>query len=374
MTFLSSRLRAEIECRDFSGTLSRLNGGHILEFDLEDLVWAAIMVGYPNFDHLIGRRGQEELWANTHRASIVFAYLASDAEGNLRKSEAFQRSDRSEKGSFSYYFGLILAKLTASLLIDVPLLWHFDAYANEDDPAITLRQRPDLVGVSWLDDWYVIEAKGRSRGFSAAERDSAKAQASAVTRLRTRQGWRTPTARIASFVFFYQETLRMRWDDPIGKKPIRLNVAIEKLVTNYYRPVRLLGAGLPKSTLRIHGQPFRAFHMVDADVWLGSTAELVENRVDPLTDVMGSLSKLGSRTNGTATASTQMKMVAVGPGGSFRTALSCVWEISGGNQVPPEGDADPDQRRRRVVELRNIRPRCPIHQRQPLPFDARRIA
>ncbi len=110
----------------------------------------------------IFRYGQFSLFEITYRSALIYANLCDDGAGRIKRSEAYDGLDPSEKGAVSYFLGLTLAKAFAERELDVPWLMHLDVYRKELAPVLSGQSRPDLVGQTTGGSWVVIEAKGRT--------------------------------------------------------------------------------------------------------------------------------------------------------------------------------------------------------------------
>src|SRR5690606_36268568 len=102
-------LRLVTECHGFRGALTSLNGRHEIQLTLDDLIRAAITVGYSSLPGAIGLYPSNQWWAAAFRVTVVRAYLA-ERGARLARSAAYDRSDPSEKGMISYYLGLAVSK------------------------------------------------------------------------------------------------------------------------------------------------------------------------------------------------------------------------------------------------------------------------
>lgn len=184
---------------NFSGAFAQLNGNAQINVTWAQLVWAAITVGKAAGDEYA--YGIYSALERLHRASMMRAYLREASSGHLLRTIPYEASDPSEKTSISFYLGLTLAKLFGDVLFAVPRMLHVAVYAQNYQIAPGQgASRPDLIGLSANDDWFVFEAKGRSNGFDSEALGTAKDQAEQITSIDNV----TPLCRIASQSFFSQ--------------------------------------------------------------------------------------------------------------------------------------------------------------------------
>jgi hypothetical protein len=231
--------RLDLDVRDFQGGLAWVNGIPSITVTLDDLLWSAIMVGHPNPAAAAGVPLGHQWWANQFRMSIVLAYIDAAANGAMRRSSVYERADRSEKSAISYYIGLIAAKFVAARLLSVPFTWHFEQHLAAAGAGGTLSTRPDLIGLSRGGDWFVLECKGRTRGYDHPLLNRAKAQASRVSHITAGGHLTAVRAQVASISWMSDNGWAVRFDDPPSRSEVRLpDVSEDKLVTDYYVEVR----------------------------------------------------------------------------------------------------------------------------------------
>jgi len=244
-----------------------LVGAHDLEVSWAEINWAAQTFGKA--EHHVGVHGLYSLFEAFYKTTIVWANLMESAAGRLTKSPAYEALDPSEKGSISYYLGLIFAKLFASRILDTPWLLHFDVYGGEHDALLAGAEKPDLIGRNASDHWIVYEAKGRTGGLLRSVLEEAKDQAREITTI----GGEQPTLRIGSLVCFRSDGLHLFVEDPPSSKrrPSRnVELSEQKFRASYYS--RLNAALDIRGDARLEdrdGEAYRILELNDLDVAIG---------------------------------------------------------------------------------------------------------
>lgn len=286
---------------DFTGTFAAVNGPHQLTPSWGDLVRTAITTGYPNLAAATMPTTFHRTWAVLYRASIVLAYLASPGGDRLVRSQEYNRADRSEKGSISYYLGLFGAKYVAEAQLRTPWLWHYDVYHQLAQGVGPIARRPDLLGQTSTGEWIVIEAKGRTNGWTNELRTSAKSQARTVNEVVHPNGTIDPiSANVASVTYFNQDGWNVIMDDPPTKpSPLRLTGPPSQLYGAYYAPlIDYLGAGLTAETVQsvfIEDVEFKAAYDSDLDLHVGVAAAIIESEGTDIDTARTVVSELVSR-------------------------------------------------------------------------------
>jgi hypothetical protein len=116
------------------------------------------------------------LFEIAYRAAVLYANLCETEAGRIRRSEAYDGLDPSEKSAISYFLGLTVAKAFAELRLAVPWLMHLDVYRQELQPVLSGASRPDLVGRAVTGEWVAVESKGRTNAFDVRALQLAKGQ------------------------------------------------------------------------------------------------------------------------------------------------------------------------------------------------------
>jgi hypothetical protein len=200
------------------------------------LLWSAISVGRAELIHLF-RYGTFSLFEIAYRAAILFANLCDNGAGKIRRSQAYDGLDPSEKGAISYFLGLTMAKAFAERLLGVPWLMHLDVYREELRLEVEGKSRPDLIGQTAAGDWVGVESKGRTRGFDAQALDRAKEQAGALESV----SGQVPALVIGMVTHSGDGQLQVTASDPPERDRrdgVRLSLSRARLLEAYYRPFR----------------------------------------------------------------------------------------------------------------------------------------
>lgn len=233
------------------GSGTGLSGTHVLNFGWSELVWAAITVGRAGMREVL-QFGAYSTFEIVYRAALLYANLRQTASGDLRRSDAYDGLDPSEKSAISYFLGLTLSKLFAERCLGVPWLLHLDVYRSQLNAILKKgRSRPDMVGEDRQGRWVVIESKGRTNGLDQKALDKAKEQSSLV---RTING-QVPRFRMGVQAYFESSQLQLAIDDPEHdrrKKPLPdISITREMVTEEYYRPFQAWVEGVGPSERRI---------------------------------------------------------------------------------------------------------------------------
>jgi hypothetical protein len=260
------------EATEFGAEYPLLSGTGDLEISWGEINWAAQTVGKA--EHHVGAHGLFSLFEATYRTSMVWANLMESGEGHLIKSPAYQALDPSEKGSISYYLGLIFAKLFAYRLLDTPWLLHFDVYGEEYDAELQGDEKPDLIGLNAARNWIVFEAKGRTGGFLSSVLKDAKEQSRAITTI----GGVEPFMRVGGMVFFRSDGLHLSVVDPPAKRHRRsvdVKISQADFFTRYYSSLNQAFYARPNARREErNGEEYRMLDLNDLDVTIGVPAAL----------------------------------------------------------------------------------------------------
>jgi hypothetical protein len=261
----------------FPPPFAALNGNGALTLPWSALLWAAITVGRAELLHVF-RHGEFSLFEIAYRGAILFANLCDDGTGGVRRSEAYDGLDPSEKSAISYFMGLTLAKALAEDRLGVPWLMHLDVYRKELQPvfATSGKSRPDLVGQTAGGDWIAIESKGRTNAFDASALQTAKGQVQQLATI----GGIEPVVRIGMVTHFSESQLQFTADDPPpgpdSERRIELPLTRDKLLEAYYRPFRTWLAEDPRAHDReIEGTTYRVAPVDAADVTVGVDRDVI---------------------------------------------------------------------------------------------------
>jgi hypothetical protein len=250
---------------NFSGAFAQLNTNNSeITVTWAQLVWAAITAGKAAGDEYA--YGIYSTLERLHRASMIRAYLMQTPSNFITRTMPYQMSDPSEKTSISFYLGMMLAKLFAEVLFDVPRMLHFAVYAQNYQVVVAAGEsRPDLIGLSNGGQWFVFEAKGRSNSFDAAALGTAKEQAQQIQTINNL----APACSVACQAYF-TSVLNFRMDDPpAGRsdRPRTITISQPAFEHAYDDPIRnlieLRGANAP---LSYANRRFRGARIEEADL------------------------------------------------------------------------------------------------------------
>ncbi len=243
---------------------SLLNGSHVLTATWEELVWSAVTVGKPGVAELF-THGWYSLSDAIVRSHTVYANLRQ-TPSRFEKSALYDSLDPTEKGATSYFVGMMVAKLIAARLLDTPWLFHLSRF-KKDGGKLTLNgnSQPDLIGLNNRRDWIVIEAKGRTNGFSSDAHTKAKDQ----TRKLRRINGQFPTLRVGIQAYF-SPSLEIMIDDPEEFDEDAVDVIAEQidLMSGYYSFAHSVTKGSNDVRL-IHGRQFAFHHIEDIGLTIG---------------------------------------------------------------------------------------------------------
>lgn len=214
---------------------ANLLGNNTLTLNWPDIVRAGITVGRPSWWH-VGQFGTQSIHEALYRRHLIFANLIESAANLIGKSESYEWLDPSEKGAVSYFLGLAITNAFSEYLLGIPWLLHINVYRHLL-PRVNRRgnRRPDLVGTSAGQHWYVFECKGRTHGPERGLLRNAKQQARSISSI----GGIPPSACIASVIHFRPGHLTVIWEDPKPKDEasFKLELSASKLINDYYAPI-----------------------------------------------------------------------------------------------------------------------------------------
>ena len=235
----------------------QLTGSHALTASWEELVWSAITVGKPGIAELFSH-GWYSLSDAIVRSHMVYANLRQ-TPSRFEKSTLYDSLDPTEKGATSYFVGMMAAKLVAARLFDTPWLFHLSRFKKGGGKlALNGNSQPDLIGLNNTRDWIVIEAKGRTNGFSSDALSKAKDQ---TRKLRKING-QFPALCIGIQAYF-SPSLEIMIDDPEEFDADAVDIIAEQrdLLQGYYSFAHSVTKG-SNDIRTIHGRQF-TFHKVE---------------------------------------------------------------------------------------------------------------
>jgi hypothetical protein len=214
----------------------------ILDVEFSELIWAAFTVGKWRDDLFLGSRyWRYELIS---RFGLIRAYLRIDEDNRYVRTSAYDRLDPTEKSSVSYHLGMAIAKILAERLLQTPWLMHIDRYHSVYGVVLQQsRSRPDLFGprdATTMNDWLVLEAKGRTNAIRKSDVQSMVKQKGRVVTV----GGADPWLRGGVAAHFSNGYLEAEFVDPPPSSSERRVEAFADYVADsalferaYYEPV-----------------------------------------------------------------------------------------------------------------------------------------
>lgn len=239
-----------------------LQGSHSLNVSWFDIVWAAITVGKLGYQDIFahGQFSVNELLFRTH---LLYANLVVDRR-EIHRSSLYDSLDSTEKSAISYFLGMMTAKLMGLFLLNTPWLVHLEKLNRVYALGLVGRSRPDLIGKDHGGNWVVIEAKGRTNGFSQQTLDNAKSQ----TRKLHHISGVLPYLRVATETCF-DKGLQVHMSDPESYDEDAIDVEIEedKFLFAYYESFRKLYAlSLRAETIKDESYSFFDYEIIGLSI------------------------------------------------------------------------------------------------------------
>jgi len=215
---------------------SSLNGNSQFDVSWHDLIWATVTVGKPSWGSMFNY-GLPFFCDVLSRLSILRTTIRTPSLINnyFLKTDYYQTMERSEKGFVSYVHGMMMAKLVANKLLDIPWLVHLEHFEEIDQVIFgSGKSRPDLIGkkrVGMGMEYSVFEAKGRSGGFDKRALDKAKDQ----TRMISTINGQIPVYRVAT-ESYWKNGLKVAIVDPddFKKEAVPVRFSEKQFFTAYY--------------------------------------------------------------------------------------------------------------------------------------------
>lgn len=217
-------LSIEYDHDDFPpGTLPTY--GHRLSVTWDDLVWAAITVGRPDFYHVF-QHGDSSVYEAVFRWSMLRMALEQHGPSGRRlyRTAAFKHMDPTEKGAVNYFLGLVVCKLFAAKLLDAPWTLHLDIWRDALNAVLLSgRSRPDMIAQSQqTSGWYAFECKGRASSPNETEQEKAKEQAQRIVSV----NGAACALHIGSIMYYRGDTLQFYWRDPEPSRREQIDVPL----------------------------------------------------------------------------------------------------------------------------------------------------
>lgn len=193
--------------------------------------------------------------------------------GRLQASQHFLGLGSTDKGKLSYSVGNTICGLLAQRLIRVPWVLSLELYEDELNPTfLPVGQRPDYVGKSIGNQWFVLEAKGRTNRFSIQEVRDWKDQSAAITHV---DGTQVTCGLASAALLEGTRALVALWDDPApsegGQPGQHLNLTPESFFRLYYGPVQSMLSIGGETTASAYGP---LVYIPGADFYIGLHQEI----------------------------------------------------------------------------------------------------
>lgn len=207
----------------------KLYGSHILNTDWHEIIWAAITVGKRNSSQ-ITQHGVYSLYEIVNRSTLVWSSLKSSS-GYLEKTGVYKEMDPTEKVFVSFSLGMTMSKLFALKLLNIPWLEHVANVNTSIKTRTATKSRPDLIGLNVRKEFVIVEAKGRTNGFSSDAQVKAKNQTKVINNI----GGIRPVLRVASQCFF-NDKLEVYIEDPeqVSENAIEVDTKVSSYLESYY--------------------------------------------------------------------------------------------------------------------------------------------
>lgn len=251
-----------------------LTGTHTLDVKWEDIIWAAITVGKPSIAHLFayGAFSLSDLIVRTHS---IYANL-SESRNRFMRSDLYNNLDPTEKGATSYFLGMVMAKLVSDHLFSTPWLFHLSSFQATTGPIkLSGKSQPDLIGINTKGQWLVIEAKGRTGGYSKPALIKAKDQTRQLRKINNQY----PSLRVGSLTYFNPD-LKIAVEDPpeFEEDAIDIKANEDTLFRQYYSYIYDVTTN-SNNVKNIDGNNISFYHFKELDISIG-----INNKIRNLLD------------------------------------------------------------------------------------------
>jgi type I restriction enzyme, R subunit len=182
------------------------NGDFTLPFTRQALIRAVVAAGKKP-----GRPASSAARDSIQMRIKALCAALDMSQRELLATTVFLAEGSTIKAQMSFHVGNALCAHAAHQYYRIP--WLIDIETAPPQVALTHlkgKKRPDFIGRTSADRWYVFESKGRSSKLSAKELGAAKRQARSVPAV---QG--TPVSRnIVSAAYLQADRWRLLWSDP----------------------------------------------------------------------------------------------------------------------------------------------------------------
>ncbi|WDI40531.1 hypothetical protein [Bremerella sp. P1] len=203
---------------DFPNLGPVTNGTQILSVEWDEILWAAITIGRPDWFHVIAH-GRSSFYEVIFRWSMLRMALEQTSQNStqLRRTPAAKHLDPTEKGAVNYFIGMVIAKLFAWRLLGAPWLLHLDIFRAQLNVMLSGRSRPDLIGqINGTNQWIVLECKGRVSAPDDDAKEKAKNQSLRVTSI----SGVAPSYHIGAVTYLRRDAITFFWRDPMNENSL----------------------------------------------------------------------------------------------------------------------------------------------------------
>lgn len=225
-----------VTASSYPGTLAHVNGTTEVDVTVANYMWASLTLGAQGLREF--SRSHIPILGFQGGLGFAVRSMLTSQGGYLCLSPNFVALDSSMKGLLSYWNGMVLAKIVASKLLQVPWLSHVDSMKKRGHLTTSTftKRRGDLVGKSSQSEWHVIEAKGRSGDPESGLLADAKFQASLIQSVHGIP----PAFTSACISQLSPDRILVTLDDPPrreGDKAESWNFSEAQFFRHYYEPI-----------------------------------------------------------------------------------------------------------------------------------------
>lgn len=183
-----------------------------------------MVAGYPDLRSIPSRQ-----FARWRTAGLRLALRHSN--NRLIRPPEWGQLDPSEKAAVTSLLGVVVTKLLVERLLNAPLFLFLDVHFTLTFPPNTDRMRPDFVAMTPANEWFSVEAKGRSR-FRRATLNNGKEQA---RRLGFVNGRPVQTG-VVCVTSFSNQHMEAQFADPAPApgESIKAEIGISDAIRTYY--------------------------------------------------------------------------------------------------------------------------------------------
>ena len=213
---------------------NEITGDKPFEFSEQELLWASLTVGAPSLSVALKNIRDSPAFALHKWFAIRSVVEIKDQE--LRLVPSYKNLDQSEKVVLSYWTGMIVAKLVAEKVLDVPWMAHARLLKKQNRLEVvppTTKSLPDLVGLDRSKEWHVLEAKGLQRKPTSDQKIHFKQQAERIGTIDTKK----PATRNYCITRIRKRLcIELHDPDKVVKDSIAFSIKPHDIQRYYYEP------------------------------------------------------------------------------------------------------------------------------------------